>query len=101
MLGLAARVVNLEKIAEANHTLLFGDSEKPGLKARAHTVFLRCQYGTYEDAKFKQFCTQLEGAEVPWTPYLFWVANVDAGKQINLFMKLAGHMEDGGVSRSR
>jgi GH25 family lysozyme M1 (1,4-beta-N-acetylmuramidase) len=65
------------------------------LKARAHAVILRCQYGTYEDAKFKQFRTKLEEAEVPWTPYLFWVANMDAGKQIDLFMKLAGHWQDG------
>lgn len=31
-LGLLARVVNLEKIAEANSAILFGDDEKPGLK---------------------------------------------------------------------
>ena len=37
-LGLSARVVNLEKIAEANHTLLFGDGEKPGLKGRVQEI---------------------------------------------------------------
>jgi GH25 family lysozyme M1 (1,4-beta-N-acetylmuramidase) len=65
------------------------------LKTRAHAVILRCQYGTYEDAKFKEFRAALEAAQIPWTPYMFWLANVDPVKQIELFMKLAGHVEEG------
>jgi GH25 family lysozyme M1 (1,4-beta-N-acetylmuramidase) len=65
------------------------------LKAKAHAVILRCQYGTFEDAKFREFRAKLEADDIPWTPYLFWVANVDAKKQIELFMKLTGHYENG------
>ena len=37
-IGLCARVANLEKIAEANHTLLFGDEERIGLKGRVQEM---------------------------------------------------------------
>jgi archaellum component FlaC len=37
-LGLAARVANLEKIAEVNHALLFGDEERIGLKGRVQEL---------------------------------------------------------------
>jgi DNA polymerase III delta prime subunit len=37
-LGLSARVANLEKIAEVNHALLFGDEERIGLKGRVQEM---------------------------------------------------------------
>jgi GH25 family lysozyme M1 (1,4-beta-N-acetylmuramidase) len=61
------------------------------LKYRAHAVILRCQYGIYADSKFKQFRAQLQAAEVPWSPYLFWIANANPVTQIEKFMELTGH----------
>lgn len=66
------------------------------LKANAHACILRCQYGTMEDIKFREFRDQLNAAGIPWTPYLFWLANIDPVKQINLFKELTGHVDQDG-----
>jgi len=66
------------------------------LKANAHACILRCQYGSVEDIKFREFRDQLNSAGIPWTPYLFWLANADPVKQIELFKELTGHVDQHG-----
>jgi len=62
-------------------------------KENGHAVLIRCQYGLAEDRKFREFRKLCEDWGIPWSPYMFWLANVDPVKQIKLFMKLTGHWD--------